>query len=506
VGYLDNILYGFSICLQPINLFYCFVGVFVGTLIGVLPGIGPVATISMLLPATFKMSPVGAIIMLAGIYYGAMYGGSTTSILVNIPGEASSVITCLDGYQMALQGRAGPALGISAFGSFIAGTFAVVALTFLAPPLAAVALQFGPPEYFSLMVLGMTLVIYLAHGSMLKALMMACLGLLLSFVGLDNISGYERFTYGMATLEDGLGFVPVAMGIFGIGEVLFNIEESMGKRDIFTAKISHLLPNLKDWKDSAMPIIRGSVLGFFLGVLPGGGGVLSSFTSYAVEKRFSKHPGQFGKGAIAGVAGPESANNAGAGGQFIPLLTLGIPGNPVMALMLGALLIYGLQPGPLLMARNPDLFWGVIVSMYIGNIMLLILNLPLIGLWVRVLRVPYPILFPLILLFCLIGAYSINNNKFDVLIMVIFGVMGYLMKKVRFEGAPLLLGMVLGLMMEDALRQSLIMSRGSFLIFLNRPISAGFIFTAIILLALPPVQWVAGRKTRLAAELPREDL
>jgi putative tricarboxylic transport membrane protein len=505
MGYLDNIIYGFQICLEPMNLFYCFVGVFVGTLIGVLPGVGPVATISMLLPATFKMSPVGAIIMLAGIYYGAMYGGSTTSILVNIPGEASSVITCLDGYQMARRGRAGPALGISAFGSFIAGTFAVVALTFLAPPLAAVALKFGPPEYFSLMLLGLTMIIYLAHGSMIKALMMACLGLLLSFVGLDYISGYERFTYGMATLEDGIGFVPVAMGIFGIGEVLFNIEESMGSREIFKAKISHLLPNLQDWKDSAMPILRGSVMGFFLGVLPGGGGVLSSFTSYAVEKRFSKNPQNFGQGAIEGVAGPESANNAGAGGQFIPLLTLGIPGNPVMALILGALLIYGLQPGPLLMTRNPDLFWGVIVSMYIGNLMLLVLNLPLIGVWVRVLRVPYPILFPLILLFCLIGAYSIHNNIFDVLIMVIFGVVGYFMKKVHFEGAPLLLGMVLGLMMEDALRQSLIISGGSFLIFLNRPISAAFNVTAFILLALPAIRWFAGRRTRLAAGLPPEE-
>lgn len=505
MGYLDSILYGFSICLQPINLFYCFLGVFLGTLVGVLPGVGPVAAISMLLPATFKMSPVAAIIMLAGIYYGTMYGGSTTSILVNIPGEAASVITCLDGYQMARQGRAGPALGISAFGSFIAGTFAVVALTFLAPPLAAVAIQFGPPEYFSLIVLGLTLIIYLAHGSMLKALMMACLGLILSFIGLDNISGFERFTYGIATLEDGVGFVPVAMGIFGVGEVLINIEESIGRRDVFQTKISNLLPNLKDWKDSAVPIIRGSILGFFLGILPGGGGVLSSFASYAVEKRFSKHPEKFGKGAIEGVAGPESANNAGAGGQFIPLMTLGIPSNPVMALMLGALMIFGLQPGPLLMTRNPDLFWGVIVSMYIGNMMLLILNLPLIGLWVRVLRVPYPILFPLILLFCLIGSYSINNNKFDVLIMAIFGVIGYLMKKGRFEGAPLLLGMILGLMMEDALRQSLIMSGGSFAIFLNRPISAGFIVAAIILLALPAIQWVAGRKTRLAAELPVDD-
>jgi putative tricarboxylic transport membrane protein len=355
------------------------------------------------------------------------------------------------------------------------------------------------------MVLGLTLIIYLAHGSMIKALIMACVGVLLSLVGLDNISGYERFTYGFATLEDGIGFVPVAMGIFGIGEVLFNIEESMGRRDILKAQIAHLLPNLKDWKDSAMPILRGSVIGFFLGVLPGGGGVLSSFTSYAMEKRFSSHPERFGRGAIEGVAGPESANNAGAGGQFIPLMTLGIPGNPVMALMLGALLIFGLQPGPLLMTRSPDLFWGVIVSMYIGNIMLLVLNLPLIGLWVHVLRVPYPILFPLILLFCLIGAYSINNNKFDVLIMVIFGVVGYLMKKVKLEGAPLLLGMVLGLMMEDALRQALIMSGGSFLIFLNRPISAGFIVTALILLALPIGRWVAGGKTRLATEWPPED-
>jgi len=488
LDYWHNILYGFSVCLDPMNLFYCFVGVFVGTLIGVLPGVGPVATISMLLPATFKMSPVGAIIMLAGIYYGAMYGGSTTSILVNIPGEVASVVTCLDGYQMARQGRAGPALGIAAFGSFIAGTFSVVALTFLAPPLATIAIRFGPPEYFSLMVLGVTMIIYLAHGSMIKALMTACVGLILSYVGLDNISGYERFTYGIPTLEDGIGLVPVAMGLFGIGEVLINIEESIARREIFRAKLSNLLPTRKDWKDSAMPITRGSIIGFFLGVLPGGGHVLASFASYAIEKRFSKHPEKFGKGAVEGVAGPESANNAGAGGQFIPLLTLGIPASPVMALMLGALVIFGLQPGPLLMTRSPDLFWGVIISMYIGNIMLLVLNLPAIGLWVQVLRIPYPFLFPLILLFCLIGSYSLGNNKFDVLIMVIFGVIGYLMKKVRFEGAPLLLGMVLGLMMEDAMRQSLIMSGGSFHIFISRPISAAFILTALALLAIPIVR------------------
>ncbi len=502
MGYWDSIILGFSVCLQPLNLFYCFIGVFIGTLIGVLPGVGPVATISMLLPATFKMSPVGAIIMLAGIYYGAMYGGSTTSILVNIPGETASVVTCLDGYQMARKGRAGPALGIAAFGSFIAGTFSVIALTFVAPPLATIAIRFGPPEYFSLLVLGLTLLIYLAHGSMIKALMMACVGLLMSFIGLDNISGYERFTYGIPTLEDGLGLVPVAVGVFGLGEVLSNIEESVGKREIFQAKISNLLPNRQDWKDSALPIVRGSVMGFILGILPGGGHVLASFASYAMEKRFSKHPEKFGQGAIEGVAGPESANNAGAGGQFIPLLTLGIPASPVMALMLGALVIFGLQPGALLMTRNPDLFWGVIVSMYLGNMMLLVLNLPLIGLWVHVLRVPYPFLFPLIVLFCLIGAYSINNNIFDVFIMVLFGIIGYLMKKVRFEAAPMLLGMVLGLMMEDALRQSLIMSGGSFQIFVTRPISAGFIIAALVLLAIPAVR---GGKKILVAKLTENE-
>jgi putative tricarboxylic transport membrane protein len=328
--------------------------------------------------------------------------------------------------------------------------------------------------------------------------MSACVGLILSYVGLDNISGYERFTYGIPTLEDGIGLVPVAMGLFGIGEVLINIEESIAKREIFRAKLSNLMPTGKDWKDSAMPITRGSIIGFFLGVLPGGGHVLASFASYAIEKRFSKHPEKFGQGAIEGVAGPESANNAGAGGQFIPLLTLGIPASPVMALMLGALIIFGLQPGPMLMARSPDLFWGVIISMYIGNIMLLVLNLPAIGLWVQVLRIPYPFLFPLILLFCLIGSYSLSNNKYDVLVMVIFGVVGYLIKKVRFEGAPLLLGMVLGLMMEDALRQALIISGGSFLIFIERPISAGFILAAIALLAIPIIQ---GRKRVLAAKL-----
>jgi len=501
----ESVLYGFSVSLEPINIFYCFMGVLMGTLIGVLPGIGPVATISILLPATFKMSPVAGIIMLAGIYYGAMYGGSTTSILVNIPGEAASVVTCLDGYQMARKGRAGPALGISAFGSFIAGTFAVVALTFLAPPLAEIALKLGPPEYFSLVILGFTLLAYLAHGSMIKALMMACIGLLMSCIGLDYISGFERFTYGVAILEDGIGLVPVAMGVFGVGEVLINVEESLGKRNIFKTKITDLFPNLKDWKEAIFPILRGSVVGFFLGILPGGGAVIASFTSYAMEKRLSRHPEEFGKGAIAGVAGPESANNAGAGGNFIPLMTLGIPANPVMALMMGALVIHGLQPGPLLLAQNPEVFWGVIASMYIGNVLLLVLNLPLIGMWVRVLRVPYPILFPLILLFCLIGSYSINNNKFDVLIMALFGMIGYLMKRTRFEAAPLLLAMVLGPMLENALRQSLIMSGGSFLIFITRPYSAAFVGLAGVLLIYPIVKMIGGGKTRLPAKLPGED-
>jgi putative tricarboxylic transport membrane protein len=504
MGALDSVLYGFSICLQLDNLIFCFIGVLIGTLIGVLPGLGPMGALSILLPATFKMTPVGAIIMLAGIYYGAMYGGSTTSILVNIPGETASVVTCLDGYQMARQGRAGPALGIAAFGSFIAGTFSVVALTLIAPPLAKIAYAFGPPEYSSLMILGLILIIYLAHGSMIKALMTACMGLLLSWIGLDYLSGYERFTFQTVTLQDGIGLVPVAMGVFGIAEVLINIEEAIGKREVIKTKFSHLFPSLKDWKDSAIPILRGTVLGFFLGILPGGGHVLASFASYTVEKRFSKHPEMFGKGAIEGVAGPESANNAGAGGQFIPLMAIGIPASPVMALMLGALVIYGLQPGPLLMTKNPDFFWGVICSMYIGNVMLLVLNLPLIGMWVQVLRISYSILFPLIILFTLIGCYSLGNNKFDVLIAVIFGVLGYLMKKTRFEPAPMLLGMVLGPMLEDNFRQSLIMSGGSFLIFFNRPISAAFFISGILLLALPTIRWFRGEKTRLAEELPEE--
>ena len=481
---LGNILFGFSVALQPTNLFYCFVGTLIGTLVGVLPGLGPAAAIALLLPSTFHASPVSATIMLAGIYYGAMYGGSTTSILVNIPGEAASVVTCIDGHKMALKGRAGPALGIAAFGSFIAGTFGVIALTITGPLLSGVALRFGPPEYFSMMIVGITVLTYLSSGSMIKSLMMATVGLILGGVGMDAISGKYRFTYGMQILADGVGLVPVVMGLFGISEVLENLETEI-KRDIVAAKFKNLFPNLQDWKDSAGPILRGTFLGFFMGLVPGGGAIIASFASYAIEKKVAKHPEEFGHGAIQGVAGPEAANNSAASGNFIPLLTLGIPCNAVMAILLGALMIHGLQPGPLLMTKAPDLFWGTIVSMYIGNAMLLVLNLPLIGLWVKVLKVPYYLLYPLILLFCLIGAYSVGNNTGDVVLMLIFGIVGYLMKKFQFDGAPMVLAVVLGPMLEEAFRQSLMLSKGDFTIFVSRPLSLSFLIVAFLLLVVP---------------------
>ncbi len=482
--FVDNLILAFSVVLIPANLYFCFLGVLIGTLVGVLPGLGPVATISLLLPATFHITAAQSIIMLAGIYYGAQYGGSTTSILLNIPGEASSVVTCLDGYVMARQGRPGPALGISAFGSFIAGTLSIIIVMFIAPPLANFALRFGPPEYFSLMFLGLTILTYLASGPMLKALMMACVGVILGCIGTDFVSGLERFTYGSYTLLDGIGLVPVAMGLFGISEVLVNIEGSM-KADVYQTRISNLLPSLSDWKRSLNPILRGTLIGFFLGTLPGGGAVIASFAAYAVEKRVSQHPEKFGKGAIEGVASPESANNAASQGAFIPLLSLGIPSNAVTAILLGALLIHGVQPGPLFMKSYPDLFWGVIGSMYIGNVLLLLLNLPLIGLWVKVLKVPYPILFPLVLIICIIGCYTINYNLLEVGLMIVFGVCGYLMKKFHYEGAPLILAFVLSPMLENSFRQSLIMSYGSFAIFFARPISLGFIVLAIFLLVSP---------------------
>ena len=480
-----HIFFGLGVALQPVNLLFCFTGVLIGTLVGVLPGLGPVAAISLLLPATFRASPVASIIMLSGIYYGAMYGGSTTSILVNIPGEAASVVTCFDGYQMARKGRAGPALGIAAFASFIAGTLAVVGLAFMAPPLAAMALKFGPPEYFSLMVLGLTVLTFLAGGSMLKSLMMACFGVVIGNVGLDLITARPRFTFGLDILLDGVGLVPVVMGLFGISEVLLNVEEKLSQREILKTKFKGLLPNLQDWKESIWPILRGSGLGFFLGILPGGGAVISSFVSYGMEKKLSKHPEEFGKGAIAGVAGPEAANNSATAGAFIPLLTLGLPSNAVMAILLGALMIYNMPPGPRLITSHPNLFWGVISSMYIGNLMLLVLNLPLIGVWVKILKVPYPVLFPLILLFCLIGAYSLNNNPVEIGLMLIFGVLGYLMKKFKYEGAPLVLAMVLGPLMDNSLRQSLLMSSGSGTIFFTRPICLIIFGTVAVILLLP---------------------
>ncbi|MCX5907688.1 MAG: tripartite tricarboxylate transporter permease [Deltaproteobacteria bacterium] len=487
---LSHLLYGFQVALQPLPLFACFIGVLIGTLVGVLPGLGPVAAISLLLPATFHAPPVASIIMLAGIYYGAMYGGSTTSILVNLPGEAASVVTCLDGYQMARKGRAGAALGISAFGSFIAGTIGLVGLTCLAPPLAAMALRFGPPEYFGIMVLGLTVLIFLAGGSMVKSLMMACVGLIIGNIGLDLITAQPRFTFNMDILLDGVGLVPLVMGLFGISEVLSNVEESLKTRQVFDTKLKGLLPNLQDWKDSIWPIIRGSILGFFLGILPGGGAVISSFVSYGIERKISKHPEEFGKGAIAGVAGPESANNSATAGAFIPLLTLGLPSNAVMAILLGALMIYDTPPGPRLVSLHPDIFWGVISSMYIGNAMLLILNLPLIGLWVKILKIPYPILFPLILLFCLIGVYSLNDKISEIGLMLLFGVLGYLMKKFKFDGAPLILAMVLGPLMDKSLRQALLMSGGSPQIFFESTICLILFAVILVLLILPLLPFI----------------
>src|SRR5712692_148026 len=483
---LASLAYGFTVTLAPANLFACFVGVFVGTLIGVLPGIGPVATMSLLLPVTYAMSPTASIIMMAGVYYGAMYGGSTTSILVNIPGEAASVVTCLDGYQMARQGRAGPALGISAMGSFIAGTLSLLGVMLLAPPLTAAALRFGPPEIFALLLLGFTMVTYLTAGSKLKAVAMALLGLLLGTVGLDPISARPRFTYGSVTLGDGLGLVPIIMGLFGVSEVLLNIGSGV-KQEVFETRIKGLLPTRDDWKRSAGPIARGSVLGFLLGILPGIGAIIPTFISYALEKRISRHPERFGKGAIEGVAGPEAANNAATGGSMIPLLTLGLAPNVVMAVLLGAFLIHGVQPGPLLIKEHPEIFWGVITSMYVGNAMLLVLNLPLIGLWVQLLRVPYGILFPLILLFCLIGVYSESGNVWDIVVMLGFGGLGYLMKKFEFEPAPMVLAFVLGRMAEESIRQSLLMSRGSFDILLTRPLATSFLTAAIVVMVLPLV-------------------
>jgi putative tricarboxylic transport membrane protein len=476
-----NILMGFQQVSQPINLFYCFIGVVMGTLIGVLPGIGPIATMSMLFPLAMAASPLASIIMLAGIYYGAMYGGSTTSILVNIPGEAASVVTCIDGYQMARKGRAGPALGISAFGSFIGGTFSIIVLMYLVLPLSKIAIRMGPPEYLGFLAMGMTMVIYLSGRSILKGGIMAVVGLLLGCVGMDLVSGKSRFTLGIPYFDEGIDIAPMVMGLFGISEVLGNLVKPE-ERDIFKTRVSNLLPSLDDWRRSIFPIIRGSVLGFFLGIVPGGGGVLASFLSYATEKRVSRHPEEFGKGAIEGVAGPETANNSAIGGAFIPLFALGIPSNVVMAILLASLMVHGVAPGPGFIAKNPELFWGVVASMYIGNIMLVILNLPLIGVWVKILKIPYRILFPLILFFCVIGAYSINSRTFDVIVMVVFGVVGYVLKELDYEPAPLALAFVLGPMFELSFRQTMIIASHNLFFLFSRPIALTALLIAVLLI------------------------
>jgi putative tricarboxylic transport membrane protein len=451
------------------------------------------------MPMTLNLEPVASIIMLAGIYYGAMYGGSTTSILINLPGEAASVITCLDGYQMAKEGRAGQALGIAAFSSFIAGTIATFGLALLAPPVAKYALRLGPPEYFTLVILGMVAVTFLSQGSMLKSMAMIILGVILSMVGRDMMTGYPRFTYGISELEEGLDFVAVIMGLFGVSEILMNVESSLSeRREVHKKRITGLLPSRKDWSLSIGPIMRGSILGFFLGTLPGGGAVLGSFASYAAEKKIAKNPQIFGKGAIQGVAGPEAANNAASQSSFIPLLTLGIPSNSVMALLVGVLMIHGVQPGPLLMSKTPEIFWGVITSMYLGNIFLLVLNLPLIGLWVRMLLVPYGILFPLILMFCIIGTYSINNRIFEIYLMVGFGVGGYILRKFDYDLAPLILAFVLGPMLEDKLRHSLLIYDGDLSVFIRRPIAVTFLIMALLLAFL---QFIPSLRRRKAAAL-----
>jgi putative tricarboxylic transport membrane protein len=483
----------------PMNIFLCFVGAMVGTLVGVLPGIGPVATIAMLLPITFGLHPVGALIMLAGIYYGAQYGGSTTSILINIPGESSSVVTTIDGHQMARQGRAGPALAIAAIGSFFAGSVATVLVAALGVPLTNIALKFGPAEYFSLMVLGLIFAVVLAKGSVPKAIAMTLVGLLLSMIGSDLETGAARMSFGIPELADGIGFVNVAMGVFGFAEILRNLE-STETRDIVQAKVTGLMPTRADLITAAPAIARGTILGSILGILPGGGAIIAAFAAYTFEKRMAKNPKRFGKGAIEGVAAPESANNAAAQTSFIPLLSLGIPPNAVMALMVGAMTIHGIVPGPQIMTKQPELFWGLICSMWLGNLMLVVINLPLVGLWVRLLRVPYRHLFPAILIFCCIGVYSINNSPIDVVITAVFALIGYWLVKHDFEPAPLLLGLVLGPLMEENLRRAMLIARGDATVFFTRPISAGLLAVAALLLVLAVLPMIRQRREEVFVE------
>jgi putative tricarboxylic transport membrane protein len=483
---IANLSTGFGVAFTPINLLYAFVGCMLGTLIGVLPGIGPVATIAMLLPATYALPPVSALIMLAGIYYGAQYGGSTTAILVNLPGESSSVVTTIDGYQMARKGRAGPALAAAGLGSFFAGSVGTLILAAFAPPLTELAFKFGPAEYFSLMILGLIGAVVLASGSLLKAIAMIVLGLLMGLIGTDVNSGVARFSFDIPELTDGVGFVTIAMGVFGYGEIISNLSRPEDQREVFTAKVQGLFPTAQDFKRMIPAVMRGTALGSMLGVLPGGGALLSAFAAYTIEKKTKLHPGEvpFGQGNIRGVAAPESANNAGAQTSFIPLLTLGIPPNAVMALMVGAMTIHNIQPGPQVMTSNPELFWGLIASMWLGNLMLVILNLPLIGMWIKLLTVPYRFLFPAIVLFCAIGVYSTNNNTFDIWMVAGFGFIGYLFLKLGCEPAPLLLGFILGPMMEENLRRALLLSRGDWSVFVTRPLSAGLLAAALLLLVI----------------------
>lgn len=489
----SNLAIGFGVAFTPINLLYAFLGCLLGTLVGVLPGIGPVATIAMLLPATYALPPVSALIMLAGIYYGSQYGGSTTAILVNLPGESSSVVTTLDGYQMARQGRAGPALAAAGIGSFFAGCVGTLILAAFAAPLTEVAFKFGPAEYFSLMVLGLIGAVVLASGSLVKAIGMIILGLLIGLIGTDVNSGVARFSFDIPELTDGIGFIVIAMGVFGYGEIISNLGKHESEREVFTAKVHGLMPTAEDFKRMAPAMLRGTALGSALGILPGGGALLSAFAAYTIEKKVKLKPGEvpLGRGNIRGVAAPESANNAGSQTSFIPLLTLGIPPNAVMALMVGAMTIHNIQPGPQVMTSNPQLFWGLIASMWIGNAMLVILNLPLIGIWIKFLTIPYRWLFPSIVLFCAIGVYSTNNNTWDIWMVAIFGVVGYLFIKLGCEPAPLLLGLILGPMMEENLRRALLLSRGDWSVLVTRPLSAGLLAAAallVIIVALPAVK------------------
>src|SRR6187402_442329 len=479
----NNLIFGFSVALSWQNLLYCLIGVTVGTLIGVLPGIGPLGTIAILMPITYGVSPVGALIMLAGIYYGAQYGGSTTAILVNLPGETSAVVTCIDGYQIARQGRAGPALAIAAIGSFIAGTFGTMLIALAGPPLAELALKFGAPEYFSLMLMGLVAAAVLAQGDMVKSLAMVAMGLLLGIIGTDVNTGVQRFSFGITELSDGIGFIVVAVGVFAIGEIVANLG-SPEERQVFVGKVKNLMPTRADLKASAGPIARGTILGSFFGVLPGTGPAIASFSSYMLEKKLAKDPSRFGKGAIEGVAGPEAANNAGAQTSFIPLLTLGIPANALMALMIGALMMQGIQPGPQIMREQPELVWGVIASMWVGNLMLLVINLPLIGVWVSMLKIPYRLLFPAIVLFCCIGTFGIANNLFNVWLMLGCALLGYFFINVGVEPAPLLLGLVLGPQLEENFRRAMLLADGDFSVFLRRPISATLLALVAVLFLL----------------------